>query len=151
MKSMLRLKSAFPYRRAPVMSYGSRLTAGSRLVGFTLIELIVVLAIIGLLVSLVAPHYAGRVKKAEETVLRQDLLVMREALDKYFADAGDYPETLQELVSKRYLRNVPSDPITQSATTWTLIAPADSRKGSVYDVRSGAKGTGSDGKPYAEW
>ena len=119
--------------------------------GFTLIELIVVLAIIGLLVSLVAPHYAGRVKRAEETVLREDLMLMRDALDKYFADAGQYPDTLQDLVSKRYLRNVPADPITQSASTWTIIAPADPGKGSVYDVKSGAKGTGSNGKPYAEW
>jgi general secretion pathway protein G len=124
---------------------------GSGVAGFTLIELIVVLAIIGLLVSLVAPHYAGRVKRAEETVLREDLMIMREALDKYFADAGQYPEELQDLVSKRYLRNVPSDPITQSAATWTIVAPADSSKGGVYDVRSGARGTGSNGKPYAEW
>jgi general secretion pathway protein G len=119
--------------------------------GFTLIELMVVLAVIALLVSVVAPSYGGRIRKSEETVLRQDLMIMREALDKYFADAGRYPDTLQDLVSKRYLRSIPSDPVTQSATTWTVIAPADSGKGGVYDVRSGARGTGSDGKPYAEW
>ena len=119
--------------------------------GFTLIELIVVLAIIGLLVSIVAPHYTGRVTKAEETVLRQDLLMMRDALDKHYADAGQYPASLQELVAKRYLRSVPSDPITQSNTTWILVPPADRQKGAVYDVRSGAKGTGSNGTPYEQW
>src|SRR5262249_641682 len=106
--------------------------------GFTLIELIVVLAIIALLVSIVAPQYGGPRRRAEETVLREDLMIMREALDKYFADAGKYPDTLQDLVSKRYIRNVPSDPLTQSSVTWTVVAPQDSTKGSVYDVRSGA-------------
>jgi general secretion pathway protein G len=133
-------------------AFGSRVTGhGSRFSGFTLIELMVVLAIIALLVSVVAPSYGGRIKKTEETVLREDLKIMREALDTYFADTGQYPDTLQDLVSKRYLRNVPSDPVTQSATTWIVVAPADSAKGGVYDVRSGAKGTGSDGKSYAEW
>ena len=119
--------------------------------GFTLIELMVVLAVIALLVSIAAPHYSGRITRAEETVLREDLMLMRDALDKHFADAGQYPDKLEDLVSKRYLRSVPSDPITQSRTTWTLIAPPESGKGSVYDVKGGAKGTGSDGKPYAEW
>jgi type II secretion system protein G len=119
--------------------------------GFTLIELMVVLAIIGLLVSIVAPHYSGRVTRAEETVLRQDLLLMRDALDKHFADAGQYPASLQDLVTKRYLRSVPSDPITQSNATWVLVPPADRQQGGVYDVRSGAKGAGSNGTAYAQW
>ncbi|MGQ0750114.1 MAG: type II secretion system protein [Betaproteobacteria bacterium] len=119
--------------------------------GFTLVELMVVLAVIALLVSIVAPHYAGRVNRAEEAVLRENLTIMREALDRHFADAGRYPATLEELVAKRYLRTIPSDPLTQSSTTWVVVAPDDPAKGSVYDVRSGAQGNGLNGKPYGQW
>ena len=119
--------------------------------GFTLIELMVVLAVIALLISIVAPHYTGRVNRAEEAVLRENLTLMREALDRHFADAGRYPATLDELVTKRYLRTIPNDPITQSSTTWVIVAPDDAGKGGIYDVRSGAKGSGVSGKPYAEW
>ena len=119
--------------------------------GFTLVELMVVLAVIALLISIVAPHYTGRVNRAEEAVLRENLTIMREALDRHFADAGRYPATLDELVMKRYLRTIPNDPITQSSTTWVVVAPDDAGKGGIYDVRSGAKGSGVSGKPYAEW
>jgi general secretion pathway protein G len=119
--------------------------------GFTLIELMVVLAIIGLLLAIVAPHYAGRVTRAEETVLRENLLLMRDALDKHYADAGRYPERLEDLVAKRYLRAIPLDPLTQTSSTWVAVPPADPEKGGVYDVHSGARGAGPDGKPYAEW
>jgi general secretion pathway protein G len=119
--------------------------------GFTLVELMVVLAVIALLLSIVVPHYVGRLAKAEEAVLRENLTLMRDALDKHYADAGRYPGTLEELVTKRYLRSVPTDPITQSNSTWVTVAPPDPEKGGVYDVRSGAKGNGSDGKPYEEW
>lgn len=123
----------------------------SRRRGFTLVELMVVLAIVALLLSIVAPRYMGRVARAEETVLRENLLLMRDALDKHYADAGRYPERLEELVAKRYLRSIPVDPVTQSSTTWLVVAPADPEKGGVYDVRSGAQGAGPSGKPYAEW
>ncbi len=119
--------------------------------GFTLVELLVVLAIVALLISIVTPHSVGRVARAEETALRQDLAEMRDALDKHYADLGVYPDTLQDLVTKRYLRNIPPDPITQSDQSWVLVPPADAKKGKVYDVHSGAPGSGSDGKPYAEW
>jgi type II secretion system protein G len=119
--------------------------------GFTLIELLVVFAIIALLVSIVAPHYTGRIQRAEEAALRQDLAVMREALDKHYSDAGRYPNSLQELVAKRYLRSIPNDPITRSSSTWVTVPPQDSSKGGIADVKSGAKGAGSDGKPYAQW
>lgn len=118
--------------------------------GFTLIELMIVLAIIALLVSIVAPRYVGGLAKAEEAVLMQDLVRMREALDRHYADAGRYPERLEDLVAKRYLRRIPDDPLTRSSTTWIAIPPEDPDKGGVYDVRSGAPGTGSDGRPYAQ-
>ena len=122
-----------------------------RAAGFTLIELMVVLAIIALLVSLVAPRYVGGVAKAEEAVLKQDLARMREALDRHYADAGRYPDRIEDLVAKRYLRRIPEDPVTGSSATWIAVPPADPEKGGVYDVRSGAPGAGSDGKPYAQW
>ena len=122
-----------------------------RAAGFTLVELMVVLAIIALLVSIVAPRYVGRVARAEETVLRENLALMRDALDKHYSDAGRYPESLEDLVAKRYLRSIPVDPVTQSSTTWVVVPPADPEKTGVYDVHSGAQGAGPSGKPYVEW
>lgn len=127
------------------------MSRATRVAGFTLVELMVVLAIIALLVSIVAPRYIGRVTRAEEAVLKQDLALMRDALDKHYSDAGRYPSTLQDLVAKRYLRSIPNDPLTQSSATWIVIPPADPEKGAVYDVRSGAPGKGTNGTPYAEW
>ena len=123
----------------------------SRKSGFTLIELIVTLSIIALLVSIIAPHYTGRILRAEEAVLRENLLLLRDALDKHYSDAGRYPDALAELVSKRYLRALPRDPLTRSTDSWIVVPPADREKGGVYDVHSAASGTGSDGKPYAQW
>jgi general secretion pathway protein G len=119
--------------------------------GFTLVELLVTLSIIALLVSIIAPHYTGRILRSEETVLRENLLLLRDALDKHYSDAGRYPDALPELVSKRYLRAIPRDPLTHTTDSWLVVPPADREKGGVYDVHSGAKGVGSDGKPYAQW
>ncbi|HEX6266463.1 MAG TPA: prepilin-type N-terminal cleavage/methylation domain-containing protein [Burkholderiales bacterium] len=112
----------------------------NRLRGFTLVELMVVLTVIALLLSVVVPDYVGRIKRAEEAVLKENLVVMRDALDKHYADAGKYPGSLHELVSKRYLRAIPPDPFTQSEGSWVAVPPSDPNKGGVYDVRSGAKG-----------
>jgi len=119
--------------------------------GFTLIELLVALAVIALLLSIVTPRYFGSVSKTEETVLKENLYVMRNALDKHYADAGRYPDALGDLVTKRYLRSIPDDPITQSSATWVVLPPADPKQGAVFDVKSGAKGVGRDGKPYEQW
>src|SRR6185295_5959433 len=118
--------------------------------GFTMVELMVVLTVIALLLSVVVPDYLGRMKHAEEAVLKENLVVMRDALDKHYADAGRYPGTLDELVSKRYLRSIPKDPLTQSSN-WLVIGPTDPQKGGVYAIHSPAKGTGSDGTPYERW
>ena len=111
-----------------------------KLKGFTLVELMVVLAVIALLLSVVVPDYMGRMRRAEEAVLQENLTLMRDALDKHYADAGKYPTSLEELVAKRYLRSIPKDPFTQSASTWVAVPPQDTRKGNVWDVRSAAKG-----------
>ncbi len=84
-----------------------------------------VLAIIALLLSIVTPRYFNTVGRAEEAVLKEDLTLLRDAIDKHYADTGKYPGTLDDLVAKRYLRKVPSDPITQSAGTWVVVPPAD--------------------------
>ena len=119
--------------------------------GFTLIELIVVLAIVALMLSIAVPHYIGRITRAEETVLRENLLLMRDALDKHYADLGQYPEALPDLVTRRYLRGIPPDPLTRSSRTWLVVPPPGSGATGVSDVRSGSPGSGSDGKRYAEW
>ena len=119
---------------------------------FTLIELLVVLAIVATLLTIAAPRYFASVDKAKEAALKQNLYLLREAIDKYKADTGDYPASLQALADQRYLRNVPPDPITESLTTWLLVAPPDKPDDKkIYDVRSGAPGNGRDGTPYAGW
>ncbi|GAB4556677.1 MAG: prepilin-type N-terminal cleavage/methylation domain-containing protein [Rhizobacter sp.] len=120
--------------------------------GFTLMELMVVMAIIASLMTLALPRYFNSVERSREAVLRQDLSVMRDAIDKFFADRGRYPNTLEELAERRYLRKVPVDPVTESATTWVVVAPpeGEAREG-VYDVRSGAPGRSLDGEAYESW
>lgn len=119
--------------------------------GFTLIELLVAMTIIALLLSIVVPRYFNSVGKAEEAVLKEDLSLMREALDKYHADTGVYPDTLDDLISRKYLRKIPVDPITQSAATWIVIPPANTEKGAVYDIKSGAPGIARNGTAYGDW
>jgi general secretion pathway protein G len=120
--------------------------------GFTLIELLVVMAIIALLLTLAAPRYFQSVQRSREAVLKEDLHLMRDAIDKHYADTGKYPATLDDLVAKKYLRRIPVDPITESATSWVIVEPPD-KAGSnmVYDVRSGAPGKSLGGTPYAEF
>lgn len=119
--------------------------------GFTLIELLVVLSIIALLISIAAPRYFNSVDKSKEAVLKQDLFTMRDAIDKYYGDTGKYPNSIDDLVSKKYLRKLPTDPITESASTWVVVPPDNAEKGGVYDLHSGATGNGRDGTPYSSW
>ena len=119
--------------------------------GFTLVELLVVLAIIALLLTIALPRYFGSLDRSKETVLREDLHQMRGAIDKYYGDRGKYPENLDALVSEKYLRSVPVDPITEKKDTWVVVPPQDPQKGGMYDVKSGAPGQASDGSAFAEW
>ena len=119
--------------------------------GFTLIELLVVMAIIAVLLTLAVPRYFGSLDRSKEAVLREDLYQLRDAIGKYYGDKGKYPESLEALAAEKYLRKVPVDPLTESATTWVVVAPDDPQKGGVYDVRSGAQGKASDGSVFSEW
>ncbi|MBB5368337.1 MULTISPECIES: type II secretion system protein [unclassified Janthinobacterium] len=119
--------------------------------GFTLIELLVVMALIGMLLSLSVPRYFGNVDKAKESVLRQNLAQTRDAIDKYFGDNGRYPDTLDEIVVRHYLRKMPVDPITDRSDSWIVVAPEKKDMGNVFDVKSGATGRARDGSEYASW
>lgn len=116
-----------------------------------MIELLVVMAIIATLLTFAAPRYYGNVDKAKEVVLKENLASLRDAIDKHYADTGKYPPTLESLVTKAYLRRMPEDPVTESKSTWKIVAPADPEQGAVYDVKSGAAGRARDGTPYSEW
>jgi len=119
--------------------------------GFTLIELLVVMAIIALLLTIAVPRYFASVDHAREVSLRQSLCVMRDAIDKMHADRGVYPETLEDMVARKYLRAVPVDPMTDSAESWQIVPPPDGKPGGVYDVRSGSTRLAMDGTSFQEW
>ena len=119
--------------------------------GFTLIELLTVMAIIGTLLTIAVPRYFHSLERAREAVLKEDLAVLREAIDKYYADHNEYPETLQVLAESHYVRSVPVDPFTRLADTWTLIPSDDPDHAGVRDVRSGATQSAYDGTALATW
>ncbi len=119
--------------------------------GFTLIELLAVLAIVAVLLTLAMPRHVDRIDMAKEVVLRDNLRSTREVIDQFYGDRGRYPDSLQELVDKRYLRAVPTDPLTESDSTWQAINVPPGYKGQVYDIRSGAPGLGRNGVPYGQW
>ncbi|MFC0398999.1 type II secretion system protein [Paraburkholderia rhizosphaerae] len=119
-----------------------------RIHGFTLIELLIVLAIVALLMTIAMPEYFHSINTSKEKVLAQNLHITRIAIDQFYGDTGRYPDSLQELVDKRYLRTLPFDPVADSANTWQIVAPEEQFPGNVYDLKSGAEGTDADGKPY---
>lgn len=116
--------------------------------GFTLIEMLIVMAMIALLLTIALPRYFGSLDKTKDVVLQEDLKVLRVTLDKFYADKGRYPDTLDELVEQNYLRAVPVDPITESARTWILIPARDADTKGIVDVKSGAPGLAKDGRAY---
>jgi len=127
------------------------MVVAARRPGFTLIELLVVLAIIGTLLMIAVPRYFSSVDRSKEAVLKENLFQLRDAIGKYYSDRGRYPDSIETLASERYLRSVPTDPITDSAATWVAVAPTDPQKGGVFDVKSGAAGKATDGTEYATW
>jgi general secretion pathway protein G len=124
--------------------------------GFTLIELMIVMSLIVILASIGLAIYTNSVTKAKESVLKEDLFRMRDAIDQYYSDKGKYPSSLQDLVSDKYLRSIPVDPFTNSADTWREV-PAEpdptnpAVQPGVYDVRSGSELKGLDGTNYSDW
>src|SRR5262245_49735044 len=124
--------------------------------GFTLIELLIVMSIIMVLGSMGLAQYRNSVQHAKEAVLKQDLFLMRDAIDQYYADKGQYPSTLDALTSDGYIRSLPKDPITDSTSTWQAI-PAEPNPNTptvepgVFDVKSGSDKTALDGTKYADW
>ena len=122
-----------------------------RLRAFTLIELLVVLGIVALLLTLAVPRFFPSIDSTRETILLENLRNTRAVIDQFHADTGRYPDSLEQLVEKKYLRNVPVDPITESSATWIVVPPEDGAKGAVYSIKSGAPGNDRSGKPYLDW
>ena len=119
--------------------------------GFTLIELLVVLGIVALLLTLAVPRFFPSIDGAKETILADNLRNTRAVVDQYRSDTGRYPESLEQLVEDKYLREIPLDPITESRETWVLEAPQEGEQGGFANVRSGAPGDDRRGRPYLEW
>ncbi len=120
--------------------------------GFTLIELLLVLLLVALLASLVAPVVTGGIQRARESTLKEDLYALRRAIDDYYADTGAYPGELEELVKKRYLRRIPTDPLTEKRDTWVLVRSDEEKAGKgILDIRSGSQERASDGSYFKDW
>lgn len=135
---------------------GRLMRSGDRRRGFTIIELMIVLTIIGILVGIAIPTYQKSLIRANETVLRSNLFTLRTMIDEYTYDKQKGPQTLQELVDQGYLRDVPMDPITKSNQTWKIImedalSSVSQTEPGIFDVRSGSDKKSLEGTMYAEW
>jgi general secretion pathway protein G len=129
---------------------------GRRRFGFTFVELMVVITIVVILITMAIPIYNNTIKRSKETVLKQNLFTLRTVIDNYTFDKQKAPQSLQDLVSEGYLRDVPSDPMTGSNTTWRTVMEdamqsVSQTEPGIFDVKSGSDKMGLDGTPYAEW
>ncbi len=122
-----------------------------RRAGFTLIELLVVLGIVALLLTLAVPRFFPSIDSAKETILADNLRNTRTVIEQYYSDTGRYPDSLDQLVEKKYLRQLPLDPIAESSTSWIVLPPEEGARGAVAGVKSGAPGNDRNGKPYLDW
>lgn len=124
--------------------------------GFTLIELMIVMAIIGILITLAIPSFVGAIKHAREAALKEDLQTMRTAIDTYTMDKQKGPQSLDDLVQDGYIRAIPEDPMTRSKDTWVTdssesMVSLDETEPGITDIHSGSTETGTDGQPYSSW
>ena len=124
--------------------------------GFTLIELMIVMAIIGVLAVVAIPSFVGAIKQAREAVLKEDLHVLRAAIDSYTMDKQKAPQSLEDLITDGYLKAIPEDPITRSKDTWVTdtsdsMHSLDQTDAGIDDIHSGSQEQGSDGQPYSTW
>jgi general secretion pathway protein G len=131
-------------------------STGKHDAGFTLMELMIVMAIISVLATLAIPSFVGAIKSAREAVLKEDLHVMRAAIDSYTMDKQKAPQSLDDLIQNGYLRNIPEDPMTHSRETWVTdtsdsLHSVDQTDPGIDDIHSGSDETGSDGQPYSAW
>jgi len=116
--------------------------------GFTIVELLIVLSVIALLLSIVTPRYLNKVEEGKEIALKQNLSIIRRSIDQYYSDQGVYPDRITQLVEKKYLREIPIDPIAGSKD-WIIIK--EKKLGGVYDIKSTSQQIGRDDKAYSEW
>ncbi len=121
--------------------------------GFTFVEIMIVLVVIGILLTLAQPSFTSSVQRAKEATLKENLFIFRDVIDQYYADYGEYPPTLEALVDGLYLRKIPKDPITGSDTTWAVVYATneDGEEEGIFDVLSGSDEIGLDGTPYSDW
>jgi general secretion pathway protein G len=136
---------------AAVTSEAKGFTGWPNNLGFTLLELMIVMTIVGILATMAEPSFRTATIKAREAALKKDLFIFRDAIDQYYADQGAYPPSLKDLVDKKYIRAIPVDPFTRSADTWVVVMAEGEGETGVFDVHSGSDMVALNGTAYNVW